>query len=54
MAGLVAEHGFAALVTARRGDEVHTLLFDTGVSPNGLADNLERLGIDAARSRRWF
>ena len=25
----------------------HTLLFDTGVSPNGLADNLERLGIDA-------
>jgi 7,8-dihydropterin-6-yl-methyl-4-(beta-D-ribofuranosyl)aminobenzene 5'-phosphate synthase len=47
VAGLVAEHGFAALVTARRGHETHTLLFDTGVSPNGLADNLERLGIDA-------
>jgi 7,8-dihydropterin-6-yl-methyl-4-(beta-D-ribofuranosyl)aminobenzene 5'-phosphate synthase len=44
--GLVAEHGFAALVTARRGDRTHTLLFDTGISPNGLAGNLERLGID--------
>jgi 7,8-dihydropterin-6-yl-methyl-4-(beta-D-ribofuranosyl)aminobenzene 5'-phosphate synthase len=47
VAGLVAEHGFSALVTARRGDETHTVLFDTGVSPNGLADNLERLGIDS-------
>jgi len=46
--GLVAEHGFAALVTTRRGDRTHTLLFDTGVSPNGLADNMERLGIVAA------
>ena len=46
--GLVAEHGFAALVTTRRGDRTHTLLFDTGVSPNGLADNMERLGITAA------
>ena len=45
--GLVAEHGFAALVTTRRGNETHTLLFDTGVSPNGLGDNLERLGIDS-------
>ncbi|HET9602350.1 MAG TPA: MBL fold metallo-hydrolase [Acidimicrobiales bacterium] len=31
----------------RRGDDSHTLLFDTGVSPNGLADNMERLGMDA-------
>jgi 7,8-dihydropterin-6-yl-methyl-4-(beta-D-ribofuranosyl)aminobenzene 5'-phosphate synthase len=45
--GLVAEHGFAALVTTRRGDRTHTLLFDTGISPNGLADNMERLGITA-------
>ncbi len=45
--GLIAEHGFAALVTIRRGDRNHTVLFDTGVSPNGLADNLERLGLDA-------
>jgi 7,8-dihydropterin-6-yl-methyl-4-(beta-D-ribofuranosyl)aminobenzene 5'-phosphate synthase len=45
--GLVAEHGFAALITTRRADRSHTLLFDTGVSPSGLSDNLERLGIDA-------
>ncbi|HET9078230.1 MAG TPA: MBL fold metallo-hydrolase [Acidimicrobiales bacterium] len=43
--GLTAEHGFAALVTTRRGDRRHTLLFDTGVSPHGLADNMERLAI---------
>lgn len=45
--GLIAEHGFSALVTVRRGDSSHTLLFDTGVSPDGLASNMERLGIDA-------
>lgn len=45
--GLVAEHGFSALVTVRRGSQWHTVLFDTGISPNGMADNMERLGIDA-------
>jgi 7,8-dihydropterin-6-yl-methyl-4-(beta-D-ribofuranosyl)aminobenzene 5'-phosphate synthase len=46
--GLVAEHGFSALVTVRRGAATHTLLFDTGVSPDGLATNAERLGVDVA------
>lgn len=45
--GLLAEHGFSALVTVRRGERTHTLLFDTGVSPDGLATNMERLSIDA-------
>jgi 7,8-dihydropterin-6-yl-methyl-4-(beta-D-ribofuranosyl)aminobenzene 5'-phosphate synthase len=45
-AGLLAEHGFSALVTARRGGASHTLLFDTGISPDGLALNAERLGVD--------
>jgi len=44
--GLVAEHGFSALVRVRVGERRHTLLFDTGISPNGMADNIERLGID--------
>ena len=44
--GLVAEHGFSALVTVTRGDHRHTLLFDTGVSPGGMAGNVERLGLD--------
>ncbi len=44
--GLLAEHGFSALVTVRRGTRRSTLLFDTGVSPDGMAINAERLGID--------
>jgi 7,8-dihydropterin-6-yl-methyl-4-(beta-D-ribofuranosyl)aminobenzene 5'-phosphate synthase len=46
--GLVAEHGFSALVTTRRGNATHTVLFDTGVSPDGMATNFERLGLDVA------
>lgn len=45
--GLIAEHGFAALVTIRRAERGHTILFDTGISPTGLAQNLERLDLDA-------
>jgi len=45
-AGLIAEHGFAALVTVTRAGHDHTLLFDTGVSPDGMAVNGRRLGID--------
>lgn len=45
-AGLRAEHGFSALVTVRIGDSRSTLLFDTGASPDALAVNAERLGLD--------
>jgi 7,8-dihydropterin-6-yl-methyl-4-(beta-D-ribofuranosyl)aminobenzene 5'-phosphate synthase len=45
VAGLRAEHGFSALVTVRRGGQSTTVLFDTGVSPDGLAVNAESLGI---------
>jgi 7,8-dihydropterin-6-yl-methyl-4-(beta-D-ribofuranosyl)aminobenzene 5'-phosphate synthase len=44
--GLIAEHGFSALVRVRRGSTSHTVLFDTGVSPSGLVENAGRLGID--------
>jgi len=44
--GLVAEHGFAALVTVRRGDRTTTVLFDTGLSPHGMTTNAERLEVD--------
>ncbi len=43
--GLRAEHGFSALVRVRRGETVTTLLFDTGVSPDGMVSNAERLGV---------
>ena len=46
LAGLVAEHGFSALLTVRRAGRVSRLLFDTGESPNAMATNAERLGID--------
>jgi len=44
-AGLRAEHGFSALVSVRGGNSDSTLLFDTGVSPDGMAVNAQRLGI---------
>lgn len=43
---LRAEHGFSALVEVRRGERSHRLLFDAGVSPDGVADNLSRLDLD--------
>lgn len=44
--GLIAEHGFSALVTVTRDGHDHTLLFDTGVSPEGMATNGRRLDVD--------
>ena len=45
--GLLAEHGFSALVTVRAGASSHTVLFDTGISPDGMAENMRRLEVDA-------
>lgn len=44
--GLRAEHGFSALVTVRRGPSTTTLLFDTGLSPDAMVVNADRLGVD--------
>lgn len=44
--GMLAEHGFAALVNVGRGDTSTTLLFDTGMSPDTMTTNAERLGVD--------
>ena len=43
---LIAEHGFSALVTVRKGPVEHRLLFDAGTSPDGVAENMRRLDID--------
>jgi 7,8-dihydropterin-6-yl-methyl-4-(beta-D-ribofuranosyl)aminobenzene 5'-phosphate synthase len=45
---LVAEHGFSALVTVSRAGREHRLLFDAGTSPDGVAENMRRLGVDPA------
>jgi hypothetical protein len=44
--GLMAEHGFSALVTVRRGDTTTSILFDTGLSPDAMVINADRLGLD--------
>lgn len=44
---LHAEHGFAALVTLHNGGERHQLLFDSGLSPDGLIANMDRMELDA-------
>ena len=41
-----AEHGFSMLVRVFRNQEKCTILFDTGVSSNGVIMNAKRMGID--------
>ena len=41
----LAEHGFSMLVTVTRSGRDHHLLFDAGITPNGLSDNMRRLGL---------
>ena len=47
--GLMAEHGFSALVSVRRGTTTTTLLFDTGLSPDAMITNAGRLGVDLSQ-----
>lgn len=42
---LRAEHGFSALIELADGERHHRVLFDAGVTPDGLIGNLDRLGI---------
>lgn len=41
-----ANHGLSCLITAHRGSETHTLLFDTGPEPDTFERNTRQLGID--------
>ena len=43
-----AGHGFSVLVTGRKGDETHTMLFDVGPYGDLWKDNAARLDIDLA------
>lgn len=44
-----AHHGLSLLVTARRGDTAHTVLFDTGPEGYAIERNGARLGVDFRR-----
>jgi 7,8-dihydropterin-6-yl-methyl-4-(beta-D-ribofuranosyl)aminobenzene 5'-phosphate synthase len=43
---LIGEPGFSALVRVTKGGRERTVLFDTGVSPHGMVENMRRLQID--------
>ncbi len=43
---LRAEHGFSALVTVVSGAQRRHVIFDTGLSPDGMVGNMRRLNID--------
>jgi hypothetical protein len=40
------EHGFSALVSVRTGGTTTSVLFDTGLSPEAMVTNADRLDID--------
>jgi 7,8-dihydropterin-6-yl-methyl-4-(beta-D-ribofuranosyl)aminobenzene 5'-phosphate synthase len=42
----IAEHGLSILIRTFHGNTSHTVLFDTGRSPEGVITNAERMGID--------
>lgn len=41
----LAEHGFSMLVTVTRDGHDHHLLFDAGMTPDGVSQNMRRLGL---------
>lgn len=50
-APLLAEHGFAALVTVEQAGQRTSILYDTGLGPTTLVHNMDVLGIDPAALR---
>mgnify|MGYP001395008614 CR=1 FL=1 len=42
----IAEHGFSALVKVKSGDKEDAILFDAGISSDGLLNNLKALGLN--------
>ena len=45
---LIAEHGFSVLVTVSKNGAGHQILFDAGVSPDGVTENMRRLDVDVS------
>ncbi len=43
---VLAEHGFSALVTVTAKGRSRRILFDAGVTPDGVAENMRRLSLD--------
>jgi 7,8-dihydropterin-6-yl-methyl-4-(beta-D-ribofuranosyl)aminobenzene 5'-phosphate synthase len=43
----LAEHGFSALITVTKDRRERHVLFDTGLTPDGAAENMRRLGLSS-------
>ncbi len=43
---LVAEHGFSAWISITNNNNTHSILFDAGISPFGVSENMSRLDLD--------
>lgn len=43
---LHAEHGLSILATVQKGDRRFQMIFDTGMTPDGMAENMRRMSID--------
>jgi 7,8-dihydropterin-6-yl-methyl-4-(beta-D-ribofuranosyl)aminobenzene 5'-phosphate synthase len=43
---LLAEHGLSVLVTVTKHGRQHRILYDAGASPDGVVENMRRLGVD--------
>jgi 7,8-dihydropterin-6-yl-methyl-4-(beta-D-ribofuranosyl)aminobenzene 5'-phosphate synthase len=41
----LAQHGFSALITVQQNGRQHRVLFDTGMTPSGLVENMGRLSL---------
>jgi len=52
---LRAEHGFSCLVTLVKSDRATRVLFDAGLTPDGLVENMRRLELSGctASSESW-
>jgi 7,8-dihydropterin-6-yl-methyl-4-(beta-D-ribofuranosyl)aminobenzene 5'-phosphate synthase len=48
---LIAEHGFSALVTVHAGGQRSSILYDGGMTPGGLRNNLDVMQVDATGLR---
>ena len=44
-----AEHGFSLLIKVFSNERLHTILFDTGVSPEGVVTNARRMALNLAK-----
>ena len=49
---LIAQPGFSALVRVTTGGRERTILFDAGVTPTGVVENMRRLELSPGESRR--